>query len=143
MSKNSKKTSKRKNPPIQPIQTKKVKGKNLKVGDCIVQPHPGIVTKIDVKGKDPFWDMPNISFMDFYECVNGGLTGPLKINDKYEILVDRKDMVEMQEKISNQLSEHILDTVDVRRKFKKVCRKKLNSMFLKKKRRKKKNLKGD
>lgn len=115
------------------IQTKKVKGKNLKPGDCIVQPHPGIVTKVDSKGKDPFWNIPNISFMDFYDCIYGGLTGPLKLNDKYEILVDRKDIVEMQKNISNQLSEHILDSMDRRKSFKKVCMKKLISIDLKKK----------
>jgi hypothetical protein len=143
MSKNSKKTSKRKKA-IQPIQTKKVKGKNLKPGDAIVQPHPGIVIKVDPKGKDPFWDIPNISFMDAYDCAYGGLSGPLKINDLYEILVDRKDIIKMFEKIDYQLLEHIHDTMDRRKKFKKIFRRKLDSTFLKdRKSRKKKNLKGD
>lgn len=126
------------------MKTKKIKSKDLKPGDAVIRPMTGMIVKIDVEGKDPFWEQPNITYMDAHDCVYGSMSGPLHPDVEAEILVDRKDIVDMYKKIDYEILEHIFDMMDRRKEFKKMFRKKLDSMYLKnKKRRKKKNLKGD
>lgn len=132
MSKKQEKKAKNRNKPTE-LNTKVVKAKDLRPGDAIVQPHPGMVVNVDIKGKDPFWNVPNMTFYDVHDNVYGPLTGPLDKKCKFTILVDRKDIVKMYEKIDYEILSHVQDTLDRRKRFKKVFRKALDSMILKKK----------
>jgi len=112
--------------------TKIVKGKDLKPGDAIIKPHPGMVTDVDIEGINPTWSQPNISYYDVYDCAYGYMTGPLNLEDDFEIFVDRKDILEMYKKIDYDILQYIADTIDRRKAFKDIFNEAINSMNLKK-----------
>jgi crotonobetainyl-CoA:carnitine CoA-transferase CaiB-like acyl-CoA transferase len=124
--------------------SKIVKYKNLKPGDAVIYPHPGMIVHVDVKGKDPSWgNVPNITHYDIYDCAYGSLTGPMHPESRCLVLTERKDILDMYKKIDYQLLEQIADGIDRRKEFKNVFDKAINSRNLKKWANRKKKSKGD
>ena len=87
-------------------------GKDLKPGDVVIKPYPGIVTEVE-RGKleGSTWDGPSWTFYDLNDSYYGPGSMSLDLKEEFEIETDRKEIVRKFRIVSNALASYIADTL--------------------------------
>lgn len=105
-------------------KTKTVMAKDLKAGDVTVD---GVVGEVDTEGNNWFWGgRPNYSFYDVNE--SGPWHSELKMNTTFEVLTERRDIVDTYKKIEYEMMKKVFRAIEDQREFSALFNNKVESM---------------
>lgn len=86
-------------------------GKNLGPGHLTTF---GLVLEVDHRGENPFWGVPNITFLCVDDPYYGPVTGELTLDQEYDILHEQNSLEYNNTlvRLAQQLSGYIRDRAD-------------------------------